>query len=108
MTNNWREERLYVLETIKELKSEQIRHSEEAAAARAKAEEKYDRETLQAKKDMREAHDKIRSMEKEVRTLERAKMVLLLKNWVQRLALGAVGAGAVELIKALVKEMRPR
>jgi hypothetical protein len=85
-TADWREERLWVLNTIEDLKTEQRRISEEAAVVRENVSKKL-------KKDVWEAHEKIRALE-----LSRA--TLRLKNWLMTLALSAAGAIAFEVIKA--------
>jgi hypothetical protein len=93
--NSWHEERLYVLNMIEDLKAEQRRQSEAAAAARARAQEKTDLEAAQSRKDIQAAHDKIRA-------LERTNTILTIKKWVMSLILGAAGAIAIELIKFLL------
>jgi hypothetical protein len=91
--SDWSEERLYVLNMIEDLKAEQRRQAEAAAAARAKLEEKAQRDAERAEKDMHAAHDKIRA-------LEQSGAGLRLKNWLMTLALSGAGAIAFELAKA--------
>jgi hypothetical protein len=93
--NSWHEERLYVLNMIEDLKAEQRRQSESAAAARAKVEEKSELEQAKSKRDIQAAHEKIRA-------LERTNTILTIKKWVMSLILGAAGAIAIELIKFLL------
>lgn len=91
-TGDWREERLWVLNTIEDLKNEQRRISEEAAVVRVNLSEKL-------KKDIWEAHEKIRA-------LEISRATLRLKNWLMTLALSAAGAIAFELIKTWLHTKR--
>jgi hypothetical protein len=90
---DWREERLYVLHMIEDLTTEQRRISEEAAIARVNVAEKL-------KKDIHEAHDKIRK-------LEHSDTMLRIKNWIMAMALGGAGALLVELVKAWLQKGRP-
>jgi hypothetical protein len=82
---DWREERLYVLNMIEDLKAEQRRQLE-AASARVSVEEK-------AQRDIRAAHDKIRALK--------------LKIWVMTLALSGLGTFTFELVKALLHGWKP-
>jgi uncharacterized membrane protein len=93
ITADWREERLYVLNMIEDLKAEQRRISEEAAVARVNVAQKL-------KKDVHEAHEKIRA-------LEGSKTELRLKIWLMTLVLSASGAVAFELVKALLHGWKP-
>ena len=85
-TSSWREERMYVLRTLEDLKHEERRHSESEAVTREYLAEK-------AKRDIRAAHDKIRALE----TKESA---LRLKNWIMVAALSGTWALVFEVIKA--------
>lgn len=107
MTNSWREERLYILNMVDSLQAEVRRLSEEAAAGRAKMEEKADREGQKARQDLRAAHDKIRLMDNSVAALEKDKIILIMKNWLMRMVLGAIGAGVFELAKMWFRAARP-
>jgi hypothetical protein len=84
-SGEWRAERLYVLKTIEDLKSEQRRMSESAAIERAGIIEKGVR-------DIQQAHDKIRA-------LENSAHLLALKNWVLAGVLSTVGVVTFELLK---------
>lgn len=88
----WFEERLYVLRTLEDLKAEQKRQSEAAAADRASLIEKGAR-------DIKAAHDKIRALEHSGSTLR-------LKNWIMALALSGAGAVVFEVVKQLLKGWR--
>lgn len=92
-TGSWQEERLYVLRTLEDLKSEQKRQAEAAAADRVALIEK-------GRRDIDAAHDKIRVLQG-----ERTK--LRLKNWVLGGIVGLVGAGLLELFKALLTGWKP-
>jgi hypothetical protein len=81
----WKEERLWVLRTIEDLKDENRRLSEASAIAREGVEKKL-------QKDVREAHDKIR-------TLQSEGIGMTVKNWVLTLIVGAGGAVALELFR---------
>jgi hypothetical protein len=85
----WNEERLYVLRTLEDLKAEQKKQAETAAADRASL---IDR----AARDISAAHDKIRRLENSSTTLR-------LKNWVM---LAVILAG-FELAKALLHGWKP-
>jgi hypothetical protein len=94
----WREERLYVLHMIEDLKEEQRRQSEAAAILREKVEQKQ-------QQDIKVAHDRIRADGIRIKALENARITMGIKNWILTLALGAAGAIAIELAKAwLVKK----
>jgi hypothetical protein len=92
-TGQWNEERLWVLRTLDEVKSEQKRLAEAAAVDRAALIEKGTR-------DIRAAHDKIRALENSGTTLR-------LKNWVMMAALSGIGALAFEVVKAFLHGRRP-
>jgi hypothetical protein len=83
-SGQWEQERLYVLRTLDDLKSEQKRLGELAAAERAAVLEKQTR-------DIKAAHDKIRE-------LQHSKTTLRLKNWTMAAGLAIV----FELGKALL------
>lgn len=82
----WREERLYVLRAIEDLKAEQRRQIEAEAVTRHAV-------AIKAAKDIAAAHDKIRA-------LENAGTVLTIKNWVMVTALSTASSVAiVEFVK---------
>lgn len=91
--SSWDQERLYVLRTLDDVKTEQRRQSEAAAVDRAALLEK-------AARDIKAAHDKIR-------TLESAGSTLRLKNWIMALALSGAGAVVFEVVKELLKRWKP-
>ena len=84
-SGEWREERLYVLQTIQDLKEDLRKQSEAAAVERASVIEKGVR-------DIKEAHIKIR-------VLETTDQRLKLKNWIMTGALSATAAVIFELFK---------
>jgi hypothetical protein len=81
-SGEWREERLYVLKTIEDLKAEQRRQIEADAIMRQVT-------AVKAEKDVKAAHDKIR-------VLEGTK----LKNWILTAALSVTVALLFELLRA--------
>jgi predicted XRE-type DNA-binding protein len=81
----WRDERLYVLNMIEDLKMEQRRQLEAQAVTRATIEEK-------AQKDINSAHNKIR-------TLEEADSHLKIKNWIMTGVLSSGAAVVFEMLK---------
>jgi hypothetical protein len=87
--SEWREERLYVLRTLEDLKGEQKRQAEASAADRAALLEK-------AARDISAAHEKIRR-------LENAGTTLRLKNWI----MVAVILAGFEIAKALLHGWKP-
>lgn len=89
----WREERLYVLETLNDVKMEQKRLAEQAAADRATM-------LTTGTRDMNAAHEKIRALETTGRTLT-------IKNWLMGLLLSAGGIALFELLKALLHGWKP-
>lgn len=91
----WREERLYVLRTIEDLKDELRRQSEAAAVSRANVEEK-------AQRDIKAAHDKIRVQQDQIRDLQSSGVTMGIKNWIMTVALSIAGAIGFELVKALM------
>lgn len=86
--SEWREERLYVLHMIEDLKAEQRRQSEAAAIARVNIEDKL-------KADVRAAHDKIRA-------LETTGVTMGIKNWIMTVALSVGGAVVFEIIRSWI------
>lgn len=86
----WREERLYVLNTIEELKTEQRRQSDAAAVMRQSIEQR-------AMCDIKSAHDKIRA-------LEGTRSYLRMKNWAMTAALSTLVAMLFELLKAYLRK----
>jgi|GEM_PF-5615736 len=90
---SWLEERTYILRTVEDLKAEQKRQSEAAAADRVALIEK-------GRKDIDAAHEKIRA-------LQHQRLALRLKNWALGGIVGFVGAGLVELFKLLLHGWKP-
>lgn len=84
-SGEWSEERLYVLQTVDDLKEEQRRQLQASAADRAALVEK-------AQRDITAAHDKIRR-------LESTKLSLTIKTWALAAALGGLFTVAIELFK---------
>lgn len=84
-SGEWREERMYVLESIKELKAEQRRQIESETLMRQSLE-------VKAEKDIRAAHDKIRK-------LETSSGILSVKNWAMTAVISAGGVVLFELVK---------
>jgi hypothetical protein len=95
-TAEWREERLWVLNAIEDLRTEQRKLLEAEAIRRVNVEEK-------GQKDIQAAHDKIRAADEKIRVLQNVKTELRLKNWVMTIALGASGAIIVELARAVLQ-----
>jgi D-mannonate dehydratase len=95
-TAEWREERLWVLNTIEDLKTEQRKQFEAEAIRRVNVEEK-------GLKDIQAAHDKIRAADEKIRVLQNVKTELRLKNWIMTITLGASGAIIVELARAVLQ-----
>jgi hypothetical protein len=85
-SGEWREERLYVLQTLEDLKTEQRRQSEQAAVTRDNLAER-------AQRDIKAAHDKIRN-------LEASGGALRLKNWAMTALLSAGAAVLFEVVKS--------
>lgn len=92
-TGTWDQERLWVLRTLEEVKAEQKRLAERAAADRAALIEK-------AQRDIKAAHDKIRA-------LETTGVTLRLKNWLLLLALSSVGTLLFELAREFARRWKP-
>jgi hypothetical protein len=88
----WREERLYVLNMIEDLKMEQRRQLEAAAVTRANIEEK-------AQKDIHSAHDKIRALEEADKETRSEDSHLRIKNWIMTGVLSAGAAVVFEVLK---------
>jgi len=85
-SGEWREERLYVLRAIEDIRAEQRRQIEAETLMRQTI-------VLKAAKDITAAHEKIRA-------LETAGTVLTVKNWVMATLLTTASSVAiVELVK---------
>lgn len=84
-SGEWREERLYVLQTLEDLKVWQLHQIESDAIM-------HQTTAVKAEKDIKAAHDKIRN-------LENAQGILTLKNWVLAGMLSTGGVAVFELIK---------
>lgn len=84
-SGEWREERLFVLRAIDELKAEQRRQIEADAVMRQAT-------AVKAAKDIDCAHDKIRA-------LEGTGMHLQIKVWVMGAALSTAGVVLFEVLK---------
>jgi len=88
-TGEWREERLFVLRAIEDLREEQRRQIEAEAV-------NHQAVAIKAAKDIKAAHDKIRA-------LENSGTVLTIKNWVMATVLTTVSSVAiVELVKLVL------
>lgn len=81
-SGEWKEERLYVLRTIEDLKTEQRRQIEADAVMRQITD-------VKAQKDIKAAHDRIRALEG-----------TKLKNWILTAALSTTVALLFELLRA--------
>lgn len=92
-SGEWREARLYVLQTIEDLKKE-AREAEVAAAVERVS--KIDK----AEKDIKMAHDKIRK-------LETAGSWLKTKNYLMTAAISVGGAIAYEYIRTWIQHSKP-
>lgn len=94
-SGDWREERLYVLKTLEDLKDEQRRQI---------ADEAFLRQGLVAKaeKDINEAHRRIRALEDSAKEESKEGSILTIKNWVMAAMLSAAGAVIFELIKWVI------
>ena len=88
----WRDERLYVLNMIEDLKMEQRRQIEAAAVTRANIEEK-------AQRDIDSAHNKIRALESSAATTVTEDSHLKIKNWIMTGVLSAAAAVVFEVLK---------
>lgn len=85
-TGEWREERLYVMRAIEDLKAEQRRQIEAEGVT-------HHIVAVKAAKDISAAHDKIR-------VLENTGTILTIKNWVMATVLTTASSVAiVELVK---------
>jgi hypothetical protein len=85
-SGEWREERLYVLKSLEELKAEQRRQIEAEAIL-------HHTTAIKAQKDIRAAHDKIRVLEDSGKTAQ-------IKNWILTTALSCAVAVLFEIVKA--------
>lgn len=83
-SGEWREERLYVLKSLEELKAEQRRQIEAEAVMRQTT-------AVKAEKDIKAAHDKIRALEGTE-----------LKNWILTAALSCAVALLFEVVRTFV------
>lgn len=88
--SDWHAERLYVLRSIEELKTEQSRMREAEQI-------KLQRISEKAEKDIANAHEKIRAMDKKIG-------VLSLKNWMLAAALGGASMAALEVIRWVLRK----
>jgi hypothetical protein len=88
----WREERLYVLNMIEDLKMEQRRQLEAQAVTRATIEEK-------AQRDIDQAHNKIRALETSAAATVTEDSHLKIKNWIMTGVLSAGAAVVYEVLK---------
>lgn len=88
ISSEWREERLYVLHMIEDLKEEQRRQSEAAAIARENVEKK-------AVRDINAAYERIRALETDGVTMG-------IKNWVLTGALSVGGAVVFEIVRSWI------
>jgi hypothetical protein len=91
-SGEWREERLYVLKTLEDVKAEQRRISEAAAVERATVIEKGQR-------DIGAAHDKIRALETSAAENRSEDSHLKIKNWIMTGLLSSAAAIVFELFK---------
>lgn len=90
-TGEWREERLYVLRAIEDLKAEQRRQIEAEAVT-------HNIVAIKATRDISAAHQKIR-------VLENTGTVLTIKNWVMATVLTTASSVAiVELVKWVLRK----
>jgi hypothetical protein len=87
-SGEWREERLYVMRTIEAMQEELRTQSIAAAVLR-------ETQMAKAQKDINFAHDRIR-------TLESARSLLRMKNWIMTAVLSALVTVLFELLKPLV------
>lgn len=87
-SGEWREERLYVLRTIDAMQ-EELRSQSVAAAILSAT------KMAKAQKDIGQAHDKIRELEK-------SRSALRLKNWIMTAVLSFLVTVLFELLKPLV------
>jgi len=88
-SGEWREERLFVLRAIEDLKAEQRRQIEQEAVMRQTV-------VAKAEKDIRAAHDRLRALEGAKTTLEKSEGIMSIKNWVMA---GILSSGFVALIE---------
>jgi hypothetical protein len=91
-SGEWREERLFVLRAIDDLKAEQRRQIESEAVMRQTVVSK-------AEKDINAAHSRIRVLEDASKEQSKQSGILTIKNWVMAAVLSAGGVVTFELIK---------
>jgi len=89
----WRDERLYVLNMIEDFKQELRRQADARAVDHQYVE-------VKGKRDIHEAHEKIRALEK-------SGSMLRIQNWIMTVVLGAAGAIAFEFVKAWLHGWKP-
>jgi hypothetical protein len=94
-SGEWREERLYVLRAIEDLKAEQRRQIEEEAVMR---------QVIQAKaeKDINAAHSRIRVLENASTEQTKEGGILTIKNWVMAGILSTAGVVLLEVLKWVI------
>lgn len=99
-SGEWREERLYVLKTIEDLKQEQRRALEAAAVERSAMAVERKTAIEKGARDIKAAHDKIR-------TLETTDSASRLKLWIMTTLLSVAGAIAFEVLRAWLHGSKP-
>ena len=89
-SGEWREERMYVLRAIEDLRAEQRRQIESEAVMRQTV-------VAKAEKDINRAHDRLR-------VLESSQGIMTIKNWVLAGVLSAGGVVLFELVKWVLEK----
>jgi hypothetical protein len=84
-SGEWRDERLYVLKTLEEMRLEQRRQADSAAVLSQS-------QMVKADRDIQAAHNKIR-------TLESAGSALKMKNWIMTSVFSVIVMLLFELVK---------
>jgi hypothetical protein len=96
-SGDWRDERLYVLKTLEDVKEEQRRQMQVAATL-------SDREILKAHKDIQEAYKRIRTLEESASTREHSASTLRTKYWIITGLLSAAMGLLSPLLYEIVKQ----
>lgn len=95
----WREERLYVLHQLDDLKVELRRLGDVIAVMRKQVEEKQVKDIQVAHDRIRKDSDRIKALETERRVMSDERITIGIKNWILIAALSIAGGFALELFK---------
>lgn len=91
-SGEWREERLYVLKMLEDLKAEQRRQIQDEAVMKQSL-------LAKAQKDIDSAHDRIRVLENASTEESKVGEILTIKNWVMAGMLSGAFVVIVEVLK---------